>query len=185
MRILVVTGTPGTGKTTIAENAAMMLKGARIVHINDLVKEKRLYTSRSKKDGALVVDMRRLKQELGRVVREQGCRILILEGHVLCDLRVRGAIAVVVREHLSVLLKRMRRRGYGPEKIMDNLVCEATDYCGIKALANYSRVYELMGRNGAPRTVADIAEGKRVKLAGIELLHELEPLLEVNRSVLP
>lgn len=180
MKVLVITGTPGTGKTTISEKAAGMIAGSTLIHVNAEIKKHRLYTSRSRGDGALIVDMDKLKVHVSKLVSKARGKVLILEGHILCDMRMRNATAVVIREHLPVLLKRMKKRGYNRKKTADNLISEATDYCGIRALANYGKVYELMCKGDTARKIAMIADGEELRSAStqIELLQELVPLLK-------
>ena len=77
--------------------------------------------------------------------------MIIVEGHLLCDMKIRGATAIVIREHLKTLLKRMERRKYSRKKIENNIVTEAIDYCGVNAVENYDSVYEVLGGEDAAR----------------------------------
>lgn len=175
-RVIVITGTPGTGKTTISEKLAKKLKGAELIKSNDVVKRKGLFTHRAK-DGTMIVKMERLAKEINGMVRKSRASIVIVEGHLLCDMRVEGAVVVVVREHLKTIMNRMRKRGYTRQKIEDNIVSEGIDYCGIHAANNYRTVYEIEGGKGALEKIAGIAEGKKIKVEEIELLGELNGLL--------
>lgn len=172
MRAIVITGTPATGKSRIAGMLARKLKGSELIRANDIVNDMKLF-SRVDRDGAKVVKMQALKRELERAVEASKARYLLLEGHLLCDLRIRGATAIVMREHLSKLITRMEKRGYSAAKIRDNVVSEATDYCGANASANYKRVFEVMNDRGALPTVVRIAKGGNAKARSIDLLEEL------------
>ena len=177
MAVIVITGTPGTGKTTIAKSLASRLPGSTLIHINDRIKEKKLYTSLAS-DGALVVDMRKLNKEIQAILKENKSKNLILEGHILCDVKVKGATVVVLREHLKVLIKRMKKRGYGIGKIKDNVVAEATDYCGINALRNYKKVIELFAKKGTEREIMRFVRSNKKEGRSIELLDELTEVME-------
>ncbi len=144
--ILVITGVPGTGKTRISDVLAKRLGDAEVVHSTELIKAKRLFSSCGR-DGSRIVRMKELERELAKIAARSSYRFVIIEGHVLCDLKVRGAAAVVLREHLGVIKRRLEARGYGKEKIKANLVSEATDYCGAHAERNYARVYEMFPRS--------------------------------------
>jgi len=177
-RIIVITGVPGTGKTRISEILAKRLGDADVIHATDLIKSKGLFSSRDRKDGAIIVKMKALERELARFAAASRSRYVIIEGHVLCDLKVRGASAIVLREHLPVLRRRLAARGYGREKMTANLVSEATDYCGAHAERNYGRVYEMFPRaRGALSELVKIAEGRKVPKREIELLGELPTML--------
>ncbi len=180
-RIFVITGTPGTGKTTLATALLRRLPGAKLIESNALIKKKRLFSSYSS-DGSMVARMKPLESELRRLAaKEKGT--LIIEGHLLCDIRVRGATAIVLREHLGVIRKRLISRGYAPEKIRDNLVCEALDYCGFHASENYGRVFELMSGKAAAGAALKIIGGKGAKAKRIELLGEMTSIMEKDKSL--
>jgi adenylate kinase len=180
--IIVITGVPGTGKTRASDLLAKRLKDAEVIRATELIKAKRLFSSRGK-DGALIVRMNELERELGRLAAASKSRFVIIEGHVLCDLRVRGASVIVLREHLNVIKKRLLARGYGRDKVKANLVSEATDYCGAHAERNYARVYEMF--SGSRDTLANmvkIAEGRKAPKREIDLLGELKEIIEKEKD---
>ncbi|MFA0833467.1 MAG: adenylate kinase family protein [Methanobacterium formicicum] len=65
--IILLTGTPGTGKTTISHLLAEKL-GCQLVDINHLVDEKHLYTGLDPEKDYKIVDMDALEGELFKVV---------------------------------------------------------------------------------------------------------------------
>lgn len=175
-KIIVVTGTPGTGKTVISEKIAKRVKNSELIRANDIVKELKLYTGRDR-DGSLIVNMGRLKQAINSRIRKSRADVMIIEGHLLADIKIDGATAVVLREHLDPLNRRMKKRGYSKSKIEDNIVCEATDYCGTGASANYGRAYEFFSEEAEGR-IMEIIKGKfPKKQESIELLDELNDYL--------
>ena len=171
-RVIVVTGTPASGKTTVARGLAKKLGDSELIGANELVKSLHLYRKRSA-EGEIIADMKRLKAELEKRIRNSKAKFVIIEGHLLCDIRIRKATAIVIREHLKMLLVRMRRRGYGTKKIEGNIVSEAIDYCGVNSLSNYDSVHEVMGGRKAVERIVGIIKGKR---AGeeIDMLGELD-----------
>lgn len=183
-RVIVITGVPGTGKTTLADSLGRMLVDAEIVHVTKVVNDGKLFTSYSS-DGAKIVDMRGLSTRLNRIIQESRKATIILESHLLCDMKIRGAVAIVLREHLPVIRRRLEKRRYGKEKLNADLISEATDYCGIRAERNYGYVFETFSRG--PRTLADaarIAKGGRPKSARIDLMPELAKMIQKDRTLL-
>jgi adenylate kinase len=180
--VIVITGVPGTGKTRISDLLAARIKDAVVVHTTEFIRAKKLFSSYDS-DGSLIVQMKALERELARVVARSDRRFVILEGHVLCDLRVRGATAVVLREHLGVIRRRLLARGYGKAKMKANIVSEATDYCGAHAEENYPKVFEIFSRSrSALPDLVRIAEGRKVSKKEIDLLEELPRIIKKDRD---
>jgi broad-specificity NMP kinase len=182
--IIVITGVPGTGKTTLADRLARKLKSAEVIHVTEIVNKERIFTSYSK-DGAKVADMGRLKRRIEQLASESDRKVIIIESHLLCDIGIKGALAVVLREHLPVIKRRLEKRGYGREKLNGDLISEATDYCGIRAERNYSYVFETFARD--PKSVTNtlsIIAGRRPKSDNIDLLPELADMIKKDRSLL-
>ncbi len=181
MQVIVITGTPGTGKTTLAKAIASKVKGSCLIRANEVVAERGLFSSYSH-DGTMVVRMQDLRKELEK--RIKACSgTAILEGHLLCDIGIDGATAIVVREHLERLRKRMVKRRYATEKIRDNIVAEAIDYCGENARKNYKKVFEIMGGNGSLDAALKILKGGKGRGKTIELLSELKGIMKRHRKL--
>ena len=118
MRII-LTGTPGTGKSAVAGELATKL-GLKLFRITDIVKQ-RMRLGRTHE-----VDLRKLASIL-RFLRSE--RDYIVEGHLACELKLPADVLIVLRTRPDVLRKRMAKRGYGKGKIEENLMAEMLDYC--------------------------------------------------------
>lgn len=131
--MIVVTGTPGTGKTTLAKALGKTLD-LPVIHVNELVKKKRKL-SLGREGSSILVDLKALKKEL------RGFNGIV-EGHVLCEISL-PAKAVVLRTSPKELERRLKRKGFGKRKIRDNVEAEALDYCLIKARENYKKLIQV------------------------------------------
>jgi len=183
-RILVLTGTPGTGKTYFSNKLEKALQGKRVlvVHANEIAKA---YAFSKDKYGSQIINMHKLANALNHIISSNANAydFIIFEGHLLCDIRIRRAIAIVLREHLSILLQRLRARKYPAGKINENIVAEALDYCGQHAERNYTQVVELIASDkGTLKKLISIAKGRQVKTKPIELLEELVSIMRKQKN---
>jgi len=175
-KILVILGTPGVGKTRLAKKLSKKT-GARLIEANKVIEEYKLYSGFDK-FGTKIVKIKELERMLNKLAKDRNDGNVIIEGHILADIKIKGAIAIVLREHLQKIYKRLKARGYPDEKILENIESEALDYSGINAEKNYREVYEFFSSDKKLiEKVIDILNGKKVKKEGIELLEELMPFI--------
>ncbi len=127
-----ITGTPGTGKSSIA--GVLREQGFRVLHLSETTGN--YVIGRDPLRDTQVIDEERWAAEF---VPFDG----VVEGHLAhllpCDL------VAVLRCRPDVLGKRLRRRGYGDEKVRENALAEALDVVLIETLEIFSpeQVYEL------------------------------------------
>jgi len=143
MRIA-LTGTPGTGKTTVAA-----LLPYRIIDINALVKEG-LNLGKDPRRGCLEADMDALARRLDEMAWREIC---ILEGHFSHHF---ADWCIVLRLAPSELGKRLKARDYPQEKIRENLEAEALDVILVEAVELCGRVDEIDTTGRTPQEVASL-----------------------------
>lgn len=183
-RIVVITGTPGVGKTKLVEQLKRRMKRARVISANEIVGNYRLFSGRDR-FGTRLVNLKGLEKKLNSMIAEdKTSNPIILDGHILCDLKIRNAIVIVVREHLKTMRDRLMKRRYPIEKMRDNIVSEAIDYCGVNATQNYKHVYEVISseRNLVPKVIQIITHAQKKK-PSINLLEELIPMIKEDRRL--
>lgn len=132
-----ITGTPCTGKTTIASK----LKG-QLIKINDLAIGHGFVLGIDEKKGYKVIDIEKLSGYVDELIQNSD-ELLIFEGHLshLCD----GADKVIVlRVRPEILEERLNARNYSASKIRENLEAEAIGICSAESFEKYgNNVYEL------------------------------------------
>jgi adenylate kinase len=141
---IALTGTPGTGKTTIAS-----LLPYNVIDINSLVKAG-LNLGKDPERDCLDADMEALASKLMDMDAKE---ITILEGHFSHHF---ADWAIVLRLNPSILRKRLEARGYSQEKIRENLEAEALDAILVEAVEYCRRVDEIDTTNCSPEEVAEI-----------------------------
>ena len=146
--IILLTGTPGTGKTTLAHALARPLK-AKIIAEKTLAKKKGIGTwNRSTKE--FDVDLPALRKEILSRIRESKHN-LIIEGHLSCDISLPVDGVVVTHVQRGTLEKRLRARSYSELKIQENLFCEEDGYVERAVKKNYPRIPVLNASTHRPK----------------------------------
>ena len=155
---IALTGTPGTGKTTVAA-----LLHYRVLDINSLVKGG-MNLGLDPERGCLDADMDALSGHLKSLDSEEP---MILEGHFSHHF---AHWAIVLRLSPSALRSRLEARGYSQAKIRENLEAEALDVILVEAVEMCPRVDEIdtTGKSAAEVAgmIGKIVEGRLRLLPG-------------------
>jgi len=136
MKIL-ITGTPGTGKSVLAEKLSEKT-GFDLVNEKDFALDSRTGKLKGKE---VEIDVKEFQKKINEFLKEK--KDIIIEGHVLCEMKIKVDLVFVIRTKRKILEKRLEKKGYKEVKIQDNIFCEETDYCKKKALKNYEKVIEI------------------------------------------
>ena len=135
MKVIVVSGTPGTGKTVIAKRIAKE-KDYKYIDINEIIKINKLSEGHDK--DTKIIDTDRLNKVLIKLIKKektQGTKGLVIDSHVSHYLPAKYVSECIITKcDLKELKQRLKKRNYSPEKIRENLDAEIFDTCRIEAL---------------------------------------------------
>ncbi|WP_178917122.1 adenylate kinase family protein [Natronomonas gomsonensis] len=168
MRVI-VTGTPGTGKTTATD---LVDTDLNVVHLNDLIRDEGLAIGEDPERGSLVADIDALRERLAD--RQD----VLVESHLAHHLDADRV--VVLRCHPETLRERLLDRGEVESKAEENADAEALDVILSEAVDAHGldSVYEIDTTDRTPEAVAADIEaviaGERAPTAGeVEFLDYL------------
>ncbi|MGB9135148.1 MAG: adenylate kinase family protein [Candidatus Bathyarchaeia archaeon] len=138
-RVLVLMGTPGVGKTSVAKLLAQRLKGVPI-NLSELVKSDGLSCGYDKKRETLVADTEKVAKRVGKVIA-QTKGYVVVEGHFATDVvAAKDAFKTfVLRRDPDELRKALTERGFKESKVAENVAAEILDVCLFDAVNAYGK----------------------------------------------
>lgn len=162
--IISISGTPKTGKTSVAKALAKKL-GWKLISLNQLAERKRLYLGYDKSRKSKIVDIKKLRMEVLKIARGKGkteggkaaffrkSRNLIIESHYSHDMPC--DVVVILRTNPAELRKRMSRKGWPRKKIEENVEAEIMEIVRSEALESAKKVLEIDTTGRKPAWVAE------------------------------
>ena len=159
--VIFISGTPCTGKTTVASdlNDYLSRNGfhSRLIKVNDFAIENDLVLGEDPdKLYKVVIDIDGLNESLNDEIDQRSNGILIVEGHLshLCE----GADRMIVlRLNPSILKNRLEERDYAESKIQENLEAEALAVCSAEAYEIYGdKTNEIDASNKSVEEIRDL-----------------------------
>ncbi len=159
MRIL-ITGTPGVGKTAVAKRLGEAL-GFRVLNEREFALREGIGEFDAQ-ENELVVPLEKLEEKLNKFLARQDN--VIVEGHLLCEIRANADAVILVACDPERLASRLELRGYGEVKVQDNVFCEGVGYCRKHCLRNYpkAKVIEASNNKDIKETLHDIVVKLRI-----------------------
>ncbi len=148
MQVIIVTGTPATGKTTYAKKLAAE-KGYTYIDITAFVKEYGLSDGYDEEKQCEIVDEYKLQGALEahmQKLEKENTSGVVIDGHMSqCLDNVDECI--VMRCELKELERRLKDRGYSEEKIKENLEAEIMEVCKLEAEEKGFKTREVRGES--------------------------------------
>lgn len=138
MPLYAITGTPGTGKTSVSSE--LRSRGFEVIDMNVHIRSHGLLGALDAARDTHEVDLESLNDSLEGFRHDEG-RIVIMDSHLshLMDCRA----IVVLRCHPDVLAERLRARGYSEDKVRENVQSEILDVILCEAVESDIPVFEV------------------------------------------
>jgi adenylate kinase len=136
--VILVTGTPCVGKTTVACLLASKLD-AFYVNLTELALHENLISGKDEERGSIIVDEDRMRRKIREIVEDCDKSEVIVDGHYAVSVVPKELTThvFVLRRNPVELRKFMEKCGFSGRKLWENLASEILDVCLCDALNVY------------------------------------------------
>jgi len=136
-KVIIVTGTPGTGKTTFSRRLAREIE-ADYLPLTQYVSRHGLYAGFDRERGSKIINASRTQASL-RSLLSRSSGFTVVDTHVPEGIVPKEIVkqVFVLRCHPRILETRLQRKNWRPSKVRENVLAEILDSCLTSAAKYY------------------------------------------------
>ena len=134
-RVILITGTPCVGKTTVARELATRLD-ALYVNLTELAKQHNLVLGEDRERHTTIVDEKKMRHKLTEMINSAEKTNIVIDGHYAAAVTPKDKVTrvFVLRRNPVELREFMVKCGFKNQKLWENLASEILDICLVEAL---------------------------------------------------
>ena len=134
-RVILITGTPCVGKTTIAKILTDRLN-AEYINLTNYAKTRKLTLNEDKERQTTIINEKAMRKELEKTIQDSTSQTIIIDGHYAPAVTPGEFVSnvFVLRRNPKELKIFLQKRGYTGTKLWENLSAEILDSCLIEAV---------------------------------------------------
>jgi adenylate kinase len=181
-RVILVTGTPCVGKTTVAQQLTAKLD-ALYINLTEFANKHNLTLGEDKERKTTIINEEKMRRKIGETIDTSEKSTIIVDGHyaaVVVPKRYVTRIFVLRRNPIE-LRRFMEKCGFSGAKLWENLASEILDVCLVEALHEHEKkkVCELdvtgkTAESVSREIIAILAERKKCLVGCVDWLGMLE-----------
>ena len=130
--LVIISGSPGTGKTTVARLLRGIM-GGLVISLTDFVIEHDLYEEWDEERNTRIIDEERVRkallEKINHILEKKKDEWIFVEGGFSDIIGDVASCAIVLRLHPDILRKRLENRQYTKTKIKENIQSEILGVC--------------------------------------------------------
>lgn len=180
-RVILITGTPCTGKTTTAKQLSARLN-SDYINLTDYAKTHALTLGEDKERKTIIIDEKKMRRKLAKTISGSDKTTLVIDGHYASAVTPRNLVSkvFVLRRNPKELKKFMEKCGFEGVKLWENLSAEILDVCLFEALQRHKgKVCELDVTGKAVEEIVNeileiLEKGKKCYFGFVDWLGMLE-----------
>ena len=174
--MIIITGTPGTGKSTVSKLLSKKTN-SKLISINSLIESYDLTLGTDEKRGYKIVDTQRMIPIVNDIKNKYQDVDIIFEGHITQDYPYADKI-VVLRCNPDVLKERLSDRKWPEMKVNENISAEILGVCTSESYETYGDIVQeidttdLTAQQVCDELISVINDDKTYPLSEIDYLGE-------------
>ena len=181
-RVILITGTPCVGKTTVAQHLTAKLD-ALYVNLTELAEKHSLTLGEDKERKTTIIDEDKMRAKIGETIDTSEKTTIIVDGHYAAAVVPKRYVTriFVLRRNPIELRNFMEKRGFQGAKLWENIASEILDVCLVEALREHKKekVCELdvtgkTAENVAREIIAVLDSRKKCRVGCVDWLGMLE-----------
>jgi adenylate kinase len=139
-RVILVTGTPCVGKTTVAQQLTTRLN-ALYINLTDFAETHNLTMGEDTERKTIVVDEQKMLKEMRQTIDTTETPVIIVDGHYAAAVVPKNYVTriFVLRRNPIELRGFMEKCGFSDTKLWENLASEILDVCLVEALREHEK----------------------------------------------
>jgi adenylate kinase len=139
-RVILITGTPCVGKTTVAKQLTTELD-ALYINLTEFANKHSLTTREDKERKTTIIDEEKMRRKIRETIGNTEKPTIIIDGHYAAAVVPKNSVTsiFVLRRNPIELRKFMEKCGFSGAKLWENIASEILDVCLVEALREHKK----------------------------------------------